>query len=170
MAYDREEQVLLRVRGGVNGMWTPEVLFDHFGVMYLASGWKRFCRVHQIRVRHFLVFNYDEKYKLTISVFDETMYHRHYTPAALANSHGLLFVYVLLHVSKPGMQFFCNNQMQCKSHSTSIKLITSDQKQLINKILAGYDAGGDRATKPHCTSRDRIVVVATSRSCTACAS
>jgi hypothetical protein len=74
--------------------------------MYLASGWKRFCHVHQIRAGHFLVFNYDRHYTLTVTVFVETMCRHHYTPTALANaamtpplttsSHGLLFVFVFL--------------------------------------------------------------------------
>jgi hypothetical protein len=35
---------------------------------------------------HFLVFNYDGEHTLTITAFDETMCHRHYTPAALGNA------------------------------------------------------------------------------------
>jgi hypothetical protein len=54
--------------------------------MHHAIGWRRFHRVHQIRVGYFLVFNYDGEHTLTITVFDETMCHRHYTPAALANA------------------------------------------------------------------------------------
>jgi hypothetical protein len=41
--------------------------------------------VHQIWAGHFLVFNYDGKYMLTVSVVDETMCHRQYTDAPLAN-------------------------------------------------------------------------------------
>jgi hypothetical protein len=41
--------------------------------------------VHQIRAGHFLVFNYDGKHMLTVSVFDETICRRHYTAAPLAN-------------------------------------------------------------------------------------
>jgi hypothetical protein len=51
---DRHEQVLLRVRGGAIDMWTTEVLFDCSSMMYLASGWRRFCRVHEIMAGHFL--------------------------------------------------------------------------------------------------------------------
>jgi hypothetical protein len=70
---NQEEQVLLRVRRGAIGAWTVEVLFDRSGTMYLASGWRRFCRIHQIRVRQFLVFNYDGEHTLTVKVFGEIM-------------------------------------------------------------------------------------------------
>jgi hypothetical protein len=30
---ERHNQVLLRVRGGANGVWTAKVLFDHTGTM-----------------------------------------------------------------------------------------------------------------------------------------
>jgi hypothetical protein len=56
---DWHEQVLLRVHGGATGVWTAEVLFNRTGTMYLASGWRRFFRVHEIMVGHFLNFNYD---------------------------------------------------------------------------------------------------------------
>jgi hypothetical protein len=46
MVDDQEEQVLLRVCDVVTGLWTSEVLFDRFGKMYLANGWKRFCHMH----------------------------------------------------------------------------------------------------------------------------
>jgi hypothetical protein len=45
--------------GSATGIWTAEVHFDRFGEMYLAGGWKRFCRVHQIEAVHFLVFNFE---------------------------------------------------------------------------------------------------------------
>jgi hypothetical protein len=83
---NRHDQVLLRVRGSATGVWTVEVLFDRIGTMYLASGWRRFCRVHEIMVCHFLFFNYDGEHTLTVTVFDETMCLRHYTPASLANA------------------------------------------------------------------------------------
>jgi hypothetical protein len=86
MVDDQEEQVLLQVRGGAIGVWTVEVLLDRSGVMYLASGWKRFCCYHQIRAGHFLVLKYDGQYTLTVTVFEETMCRRHYTHAALANA------------------------------------------------------------------------------------
>jgi hypothetical protein len=54
--------------------------------MYPASGWRRFCRVHQIRAGHFLVFNYDGEQTLTVTVFDKIICCRHYPPAALANT------------------------------------------------------------------------------------
>jgi hypothetical protein len=54
-----ENQVLLWVRGGATGYWTTEVLFDHTSTLYLASGWRRLCRVHEIMAGHFLIFNYD---------------------------------------------------------------------------------------------------------------
>jgi hypothetical protein len=55
-------------------------------MIYLASGWRKLCRMHEIMVGHFLVFNYDGKRILTASVFDETMCRRHYTTAAVANT------------------------------------------------------------------------------------
>jgi hypothetical protein len=75
-------QVLLRVHGSATGYWTVAVLFDHFGEIFLAKGWKRFCRVHEIEANHFLVFNYDGDHIITISVFDESMCRRHYIAAA----------------------------------------------------------------------------------------
>jgi hypothetical protein len=74
------------VRDGATGVWTTEVLFGRSGMMYLTSDRKRFCRVHQIRDGHFLVFNYDGQYTLTVTVLDETMCHRHYTPTVHANA------------------------------------------------------------------------------------
>jgi hypothetical protein len=46
--------------------------------LYLASGWRRFCQKLQIKAGHFVVFNYDNDYILTVTVFDDTMCHRHY--------------------------------------------------------------------------------------------
>jgi hypothetical protein len=79
---EKMNQVLLRVRGGATGYWTAEVLYDHSGTPYLASGWRRFCRVHEIVAGHFVVFNYDDKHTLTVTVFDDTMCHRHYVAPA----------------------------------------------------------------------------------------
>jgi hypothetical protein len=75
-------QVLLRVCGGATGYWTMAVLFDRFGEMYNANGWKRFCRVHEIEDGHFLVFNYDGDHIITIIMFDESMCHHHYNAGA----------------------------------------------------------------------------------------
>jgi hypothetical protein len=72
-----EDHVLLR-----SSYWTVEVLFDQFGEMYLANGWKWFCRVHEIEVGNFLVFNYDGHHTITASVFDDSMCCRHYIVAA----------------------------------------------------------------------------------------
>jgi hypothetical protein len=63
-----------------------EVLFDRSSMMYLTSVWRRFCRVHEIMARHFLIFNYDKEHTLTVTLFDETMCRRHYTLATLANA------------------------------------------------------------------------------------
>jgi hypothetical protein len=82
----QEEQVLLRVHGDATGVWTAEVSFDRFDEMYLAGGWMRFCHVHQIKVGHFLVFNYGGNSMLTVSVFDKTMC-RHHNNAAANNSN-----------------------------------------------------------------------------------
>jgi hypothetical protein len=82
---DQDEPVPLRVRSCATGMWTVEVMFDRFGEMYLTSGWKRFCRMHQIEAGHFVVTKYDGDYTLTVSIFDETMCRRHYIAAAAAN-------------------------------------------------------------------------------------
>jgi hypothetical protein len=78
----RTNQVLLRVRGGAAGLWTTEVLFDRTGTPYLASGWRRFCQRHDIVAGHFLVFNYDGGHQIKVTVFDETMSHRHYVAPA----------------------------------------------------------------------------------------
>jgi hypothetical protein len=83
---DQHEQVLLWMRGGTTGVWTMEVLVDRTNMMYLAIGWRRFCRVHEITADHFLIFNYDGEHTLTIMVFDETMCRHHYMPAILANA------------------------------------------------------------------------------------
>jgi hypothetical protein len=56
--------VLLRVSGGVTGLWPAEVMFDSEGKMFLHNGWRRFTRSHSIDV--------------SVKVFDETMSHRHY--------------------------------------------------------------------------------------------
>jgi hypothetical protein len=55
-----------------------EVLFDRYGEMYLATGWKKFAHVHEIEAGHFLVFRYDNEAMLAVSVFDETMCRHHY--------------------------------------------------------------------------------------------
>jgi hypothetical protein len=83
---DKEMQILLWVCGGTMGVYTAYVFFDCSHTMYLASGWRRFCRVHQIRVGHFLIFNYDGEHTLTVTAFDKTICHRHYPPVALANT------------------------------------------------------------------------------------
>jgi hypothetical protein len=43
---ERHNQVQMWVRGSATGVWTAEVLLDRTVTMYLASGWRRFCRVH----------------------------------------------------------------------------------------------------------------------------
>jgi hypothetical protein len=40
---EMENQLLIRIRGGATRYWTAKVLFDRFGEMYLANGWKRFA-------------------------------------------------------------------------------------------------------------------------------
>jgi hypothetical protein len=75
-------QILLCVRGGTTGYWNAAVLFDRFSEMYLANGWKRFCRVHEIEASHFLVVNYDGDHIITISVFDVFMCRLHYNAGA----------------------------------------------------------------------------------------
>jgi hypothetical protein len=59
-----------------------ELLFDRTGTPYLASGWRRFCQRHEIMAVHFVVFNYDGEYQITVSDFDQTMCHRHYDATA----------------------------------------------------------------------------------------
>lgn len=66
-------QVLLQVSGGATGQWTMKVLFDRYDQMYLVNGWKEFTRAHQIKVGHFLVFNYDREAMLTVSVFGDRL-------------------------------------------------------------------------------------------------
>jgi hypothetical protein len=78
----RTNQVLLRVRGGATGIWPTELLFDGTSTPYLASGWRRFCQRYKIVAGHFVVFNYDGDHQITVTVFDETMCHRHYVAPA----------------------------------------------------------------------------------------
>jgi hypothetical protein len=70
------------MRGDTTGLWTLELLFDRTGTPYLANGWRRFCQHHEIVADHFVVFNYDGKHQITVSVFDQTMCRRHYVAAA----------------------------------------------------------------------------------------
>jgi hypothetical protein len=79
---EKTNQVLLQVRGGTTGYWTAEVLFNRSGTPYLASGWRRICRAHEIVAGHFVVFNYDSDHTLTVTVFDDTMCRRHYVAPA----------------------------------------------------------------------------------------
>jgi hypothetical protein len=78
----RTNRVLLRVCGGATGIWPTELLFDHTGTPYLASGWRRFCQCHEIVASDFIVFNYYDDHQITVKVFDETMCHRHYVAPA----------------------------------------------------------------------------------------
>jgi hypothetical protein len=59
-----------------------ELLFDGIGTPYLASGWRKFCHRHEIVAEHFVIFNYDGEHQITVTVFDETMYRRHYVATA----------------------------------------------------------------------------------------
>jgi hypothetical protein len=59
-----------------------ELLFDRTGTPYLANGWRRFCKRHEIMADHFVVFSYDGEHQITVSVFDQTMCRRHYIVAA----------------------------------------------------------------------------------------
>jgi hypothetical protein len=81
---DRHEQVLLRVHDSATDVWAAEALFDRSVTMYLAGGWWRFCRLHEIMAGHFIVFNYDGEQTITVTVFVETMC-RHYYMPSLAN-------------------------------------------------------------------------------------
>jgi hypothetical protein len=80
MVDERMNQALLRVCSGAIGLWTAEVL--RTGTPYLANGWRRFCQRHEIVAGHFLVFNYDSGHQIMVTVFDETMCHRHYVAPA----------------------------------------------------------------------------------------
>jgi hypothetical protein len=73
---------VLRVHGGATGIWPTELLFDHTGTPYLASGWRRFCQRHEIVAGHFVVFNYDGDHQIMITVFDEIMCRWHYVAPA----------------------------------------------------------------------------------------
>jgi hypothetical protein len=46
--------------------------------MYLHNGWMQFTRANAVKVRHVVVFNHDGHDMLTVKVFDETIFHRHY--------------------------------------------------------------------------------------------
>jgi hypothetical protein len=78
----RMNQVLLRVSGGATSLWSAKILFNRTSTPYLASGWTRFCQRHEIMAGHFLVFNYDGDHQIMVTVFDETMYRRHYIAPA----------------------------------------------------------------------------------------
>jgi hypothetical protein len=73
---------VLRVHGGAAGLWTVELLFDRTSTPYLANGWRRFYQRHEIVADHFVVFNYDGEHQIMVSVFDQTMCHRHYIATA----------------------------------------------------------------------------------------
>jgi hypothetical protein len=78
----RTNQVVLRVRGGATIIWPTELLFDHTGTPYLASGWRRFYQRHGIVADNLLVFNFDGDHQITVIVFDGDMCRRQYvTPA-----------------------------------------------------------------------------------------
>jgi hypothetical protein len=74
------------VSGGATSLWSTEILFDRTGTPYLVSGWRRFCQRHEIVASHFLIFNYDGDHQIMVTVFDETMYHRHYVELARAKT------------------------------------------------------------------------------------
>jgi hypothetical protein len=79
---EKTNQVTPRVCGGATGYWTVEVLFDRTSTPYLASGWRRFCCVHETVDGHFVVFNYEDDHTITVKVFNDTMCRRHYVAAA----------------------------------------------------------------------------------------
>jgi hypothetical protein len=69
----RTNQVVLRVRGGATGMWPMKLLFDHTGMPYLASGWRRFCQRHGIAAGNLLVFNFDADHQIMVTVLNSDM-------------------------------------------------------------------------------------------------
>jgi hypothetical protein len=64
---EQEQQLVQRVPGGKTSLWTMEMLYDRFGEMYLPTGWKKFEHAHQIKAKHFLVFNYDGECSMLVS-------------------------------------------------------------------------------------------------------
>jgi hypothetical protein len=78
----RTNQVMLRVRGGVTGIWPTKLLFDRTGTPYLADGWRRFCQRHDIVAGNLLAFNFDDDHQITVIVFDGDMCRRQYLAPA----------------------------------------------------------------------------------------
>jgi hypothetical protein len=132
----RTNQVLLRVSGGATGLWTAEHLFDRTSMPYLASGWRRFCQRHEIVVGHILFFNYDGDHQITITVFNETMCHRHYVAPARgkatvssSSSEGrpVAIGYLLLLLLVLGYDLVCKQCLQCiQSNAMQFTFIITD--------------------------------------------
>ncbi|CAL4938216.1 unnamed protein product [Urochloa decumbens] len=76
----------LRLAGAGMPLWDVEVFADEKrGDMYLAQGWKKFARAHDLRDGYLLVFRYDDSAgagaTLTLTVFDRTTCRKPYVHA-----------------------------------------------------------------------------------------
>ncbi|CAN6290245.1 unnamed protein product [Urochloa humidicola] len=83
----------LRLAGAGMPLWDVEVFADEKrGEMYLAQGWKKFARAHDLRDGYLLVFRYDDGgaagATLTLTVFDRTTCRKPYVHAAAAAGAG----------------------------------------------------------------------------------
>ncbi|KAK1653627.1 hypothetical protein QYE76_071432 [Lolium multiflorum] len=58
--------------------WIVDVICDARGKMYLHIGWEKFTRYHHLQAGFVLTFSYLGEGDMSIKVFDETRYRRHY--------------------------------------------------------------------------------------------
>ncbi|OEL30487.1 B3 domain-containing protein [Dichanthelium oligosanthes] len=76
----------LRLAGGeMMPLWDVEVFTDEkSGDMYLARGWTKFARAHDLRDGDLLIFRYDGTAALTVTVFDRSTCRKQYVHANAA--------------------------------------------------------------------------------------
>jgi hypothetical protein len=55
-----------------------DVLFDGRNKMYLHTGWEKFARSHDLQAGCMLTFCYEGDDEMSVKVFDDTCYRRHY--------------------------------------------------------------------------------------------
>ncbi|KAK1605504.1 hypothetical protein QYE76_029177 [Lolium multiflorum] len=58
--------------------WPVDMLFDGRDKMYLHTGWEKFARYHDLQAGHVLTFSYLGEGDMSVKVFEETCFHRHY--------------------------------------------------------------------------------------------
>lgn len=73
----------LRLAGSGMPLWDVEIFADEKrGDMYLAQGWKKFARAHDLRDGYVLVFHYDGgAATLAVTVFDRSTCRKQYVHA-----------------------------------------------------------------------------------------